>query len=415
MDSASERLANGKIVANDAPTTPSAPLKNTIKAPAENPVKNNASAKTQAQIQTQTKAQIHTTKAHATTPRPQNLKSAKKHLWAQKWRIFRANKRAMISLYIFIIICALSFSAGIIANDKPLFIYHHGKAFFPMLKAYPETTFGGDFETEANYNDPYVKHLLRDSFIIKAPIPYSYDSIILDLHTPSPTPPDSAHWLGTDDQARDVLARLLYGLRTSIIFGLVLSAFSVAIGVCVGGLQGYYGGLLDLLGQRGIEIYASIPLLFLLIILSSFITPSFWWILLIVLAFSWIALSQVVRAEFLKVRQSTYAKAAKALGVSDSKIIFRHLLPNAMIATITYMPFLMAGSITTLVTLDFLGFGMPVGSASLGELLDQAKNNLTSPHLAFSAFVSVAVLLSVLVFIGEGVRDALDPRAKVAV
>ena len=334
---------------------------------------------------------------------------AKHTIWKQKWQIFKANKRALVSLYVFILLCLFSLGAKCIANHKPLMIYHNQTFYFPLLQSYPETTFGGDFFTEPDYNDPYMQKLLQNSFVLRAPIPYSYDTIILDLHTPAPTPPDSKHWLGTDDQARDVSARVLYGLGVSIGFGMLLSVCSVIIGVCIGGLQGYYGGLLDLLGQRGIEIYASIPLLFLLIILSSFLTPSFWWILLIVLAFSWINLSSIVRAEFLKVRNMPYAKAAKALGVRNYIIIFKHLMPNAMIATITYVPFLMAGSIATLVTLDFLGFGMPVGSASLGELLEQAKNNLTSPHLALCAFASIALVLSVLVFIGEGIRDAFDP------
>lgn len=330
-------------------------------------------------------------------------------LWKNRWKIFAKNSRARISLYLFVTLCALALFAPLLANHKPLLIYYNGHFYFPLWQSYPESTFGGDFFTEPDYNDPYVKELLRDSFVLRAPIPYSYDTIVLDLHTPAPTPPSSKHWLGTDDQARDVLARLLYGLGTGIAFGLILSACSVVIGIGVGGLQGYYGGLIDLIGQRGIEVYASIPLLFLLIILSSFITPSFWWILGIVLAFSWIPLSVIVRAEFLKVRESVYVKAARALGASDLRIVFAHILPNACIATIAYVPFLMVGSIGTLVTLDFLGFGMPVGSASLGELLEQGKNNLASPHLALSGFSAVALLLSLLCFIGEGVRDALNP------
>lgn len=336
-------------------------------------------------------------------------RSYRLHLWKNRWKIFATNSRARISLYLFATLCALALLAPLLANHKPLLIHYNGHFYFPLWQSYPESTFGGDFYTEPDYNDPYVKELLRDSFVLRAPIPYSYDTIVLDLHTPAPTPPSSKHWLGTDDQARDVLARLLYGLGISIAFGLILSACSVVIGIGIGGLQGYYGGLIDLIGQRGIEVYASIPLLFLLIILSSFITPSFWWILGIVLAFSWIPLSAIVRAEFLKVRESVYVKAARALGASDMRIVFAHILPNACIATIAYVPFLMVGSIGTLVTLDFLGFGMPVGSASLGELLEQGKNNLASPHLALSGFSAVALLLSLLCFIGEGVRDALNP------
>ena len=333
-------------------------------------------------------------------------------LWQNRWHTFAKNTRARISLYLFAALCLLALLAPLLANHKPLLIYHNAHFYFPLWQSYPESTFGGDFDTEPDYNDPYMQELLRDSFVLKAPIPYSYDTIVLDLHTPAPTPPSLRHWLGTDDQARDVLARLIYGVRTSIAFGLILSACSVVIGIAIGGLQGYYGGLLDLIGQRGIEVYASIPLLFLLIILSSFITPSFWWILGIVLAFSWISLSAIVRAEFLKVRESLYVKAARALGASDMRIMLMHILPNACVATIAYVPFLMVGSIGTLVTLDFLGFGMPVGSASLGELLEQGKNNLASPHLALSGFSAVALLLSLLCFIGEGVRDALNPSAQ---
>lgn len=344
---------------------------------------------------------------------PQSLSSTKRAIASQKWQIFKQNRRALFSLYIFAFLCFVSLFAPLIANHKPLLIYHNHSFYFPLLKFYPESAFGGDFESEPDYNDPFVKNeLLKDSFVLKPLIPYSYDTIILDLDTNSPTPPDFKHILGSDDQARDVAARLLYGLAISIAFGLVLSVFCVLIGVSVGGVCGYYGGLVDLLGQRGIEIYASVPILFLLIILSSFIVPSFWWILGIVLAFSWISLVGVVRAEFLKARNMEYVKAAKALGLSNARIIFRHLLPNAMVATITYIPFIMAGSISTLVTLDFLGFGMPVGSPSLGEILEQAKNNLTSPHLAISGFLGVGILLCVLVFIGEGVRDAFDPRIK---
>lgn len=342
---------------------------------------------------------------------PESLHALRRSLWYARWRVFKTNTRARISLYIFCFLLALSLGANLIANHKPLLIYHQGTLFFPILNSYPESAFGGDFFTEPDYNDPYMKSLLADSFVLRAPIPYSYDTIVLDLHSPAPTPPDSAHWLGTDDQARDVAARLLYGMRVSIVFGIVLSVCSVVLGILIGGAQGYYGGFIDLLGQRGVEIYASIPLLFLLIILSSFINPSFWWILGIVLAFSWITLSTIVRAEFLKVRNATYVKAAKALGMSDWRVMFAHILPNACIATIAYVPFLMIGSISTLITLDFLGFGMPVGSASLGELLEQGKNNLASPHLAISGFISIALLLSALCFIGEGVRDALVPKS----
>lgn len=330
-------------------------------------------------------------------------------LQARRWQAFKANKRAFYALVVFVVLFVLSLGAEAWVNDKPLFIYKDHKAYFPIFKDYPETTFGGDFYTSADYTDPFVKnHLLKNAFVIWPLVPYSYDTIIMDLKQPAPTSPSLKHWLGTDDQARDVLARLVYGYRISILFGLLLSACSVMLGVAAGALQGYYGGLLDLLGQRLIEIWSGIPTLFLLIILSSMFTPSFWWLLLLVLAFSWMGLAQVVRTEFLRGRNMDYVRASYALGVSDIRVIFYHILPNAMVATITYIPFIMAGSIGSLVSLDFLGFGMPVGSASLGELLNQGKNNLYAPHLALVGFFAIALLLSILVFIGEGVRDAFS-------
>lgn len=333
-------------------------------------------------------------------------------LTLKRWKVFKSNKRAYYSMWIFIILFIFSMSAEFIANQKPLFIYYNSKFYFPIFISYPETTFGGDFYTEPNYNDPYVKKLLKNAFIIRTPIPYSYNTIVMDLPYPAPTSPSLKHWLGTDDQSRDVSARLIYGYRISIIFGLILSFFSVIIGVSAGAIQGYYGGLFDLFGQRFVEIWSGVPILFLIIIISSFIAPNFWWILCLVLAFSWMSLVGVVRAEFLRARNMDYVKASKALGARDGRIIFYHILPNAMVATITYLPFIMAGSIGVLVSLDFLGFGMPIGSPSLGELLDQGKNNLTSPHLGIVGFFSVALLLSILVFIGEGVRDAFDPKIK---
>lgn len=333
-------------------------------------------------------------------------------MFKRRWRVFCKNKRAFYSLWIFAILFVLSMGANFVANDKPLFIYKDHKSYFPVFVSYPEKIFGGDFDTEADYNDPYVKKLLQNAFVIYPLIHYSYDTIVRDLNSPAPTPPTLKHWLGTDDQARDVSARLLYGYRISIIFALILSFFSVLIGVSVGAFQGYYGGMVDLLGQRFVEIWSGIPMLFLVIIISSFIAPNFWWILALVLIFSWMSLVGVVRAEFLRGRNMDYVKASKALGASDIRIIFYHILPNALVATITYIPFIMAGSIATLTSLDFLGFGMPVGSASLGELLSQGKNNLTSPHLAIVGFMAVAILLSVLVFIGEGIRDAFDSNVK---
>lgn len=326
------------------------------------------------------------------------------------WQRFRANTRAYVSLWIFGALVFVSVIAPCIANQKPLFIYHEGRAYFPIFVDYPETTFGGDFESFTDYLDPYVSDvLLKDSFVLHTLIPYSPETILFDLHTPSPTSPDSVHWLGTDDKGRDVLARMLYGLRTSLAFGFILTICVLVIGVSVGALQGYYGGSIDLFGQRLIEIWNSIPILFVIIIVANTIAPSFWWILGIVLAFSWIGLASVVRAEFLKIRNLEFVKAARVLGFSDWRIMMRHILPNAMVATITYLPFIMATGIITLGSLDFLGFGTQ--DASLGELLAQGKNNLTSPHLGISAFLIVSILLSVLVFVGEGLRDALDPRA----
>ena len=333
--------------------------------------------------------------------------------FTHKWRIFTSNKRAYISLILFVVLFVVSLLAPFIANEKPLFIYHNNKAYFPVFVNYAESEFGGDFESYTDYLDSYVQEvLLKDSLVITAPIPYSYDTIIFDLGTPSPTPPDSKHILGTDDKSRDVAARILYGLRLSIVFGLLLTTFSVLIGVALGAFQGYYGGALDLIGQRLIEIWNSVPILFVIIIISNFITPNFWWILGIILAFSWISLVSVVRAEFLKARNLEYVKAAKALGLSNFTIMLRHILPNAMVATITYIPFIMASGIITLGSLDFLGFGMPAQSASLGEILAQGKNNLTSPHLGISVFIVLSILLSILVFIGEGIRDAFDPHSK---
>ena len=337
-----------------------------------------------------------------------------KRILQVRYQVFKQNRRAFYSLILFIAFFVLSVEAEFIANDKPLFIYKDSKMYFPVFVNYTETAFGGDFDTWCDYLDNYVREeLLKDAFVIYAPIPYSYNSIILDLDTQAPSPPDSKHILGTDDKARDVAARLIYGYRISILFALILSVCSVVIGVCAGAVQGYYGGGVDLVGQRIIEILNAVPILFVIIIISSVFEANFWWILCVVLLFSWMVLVNLVRAEFLKARNLEYVRAAKAMGVSDVRIMFAHILPNAMSATLTFTPFIMAGSIATLSSLDFLGFGMPVGSPSLGELLAQGKNNLTAPHLGITAFVALCVLLSILVFIGEGLRDAFDPYIKV--
>ena len=324
---------------------------------------------------------------------------------------FRANRRGYWSLWIFLFLFLISIFAEFLANDKPIFIQYDGHFFFPILVSYPETIFGGDFETEAEYSDPEVQNLIgKKGWSIWPLIPYSYDTVIWDLPTPAPSPPTTQNWLGTDDQGRDVVARLIYGFRISILFGLLLTLLSSVIGVATGAWQGYFGGWTDLIFQRFIEIWGSMPQLFILIILAGLFVPSFWFLLGILLLFSWIGLVGVVRAEFLRGRNFTYVLAARALGVSDTKIIFKHILPNAMVATITFLPFILSGSITSLTALDFLGLGLPPGSASLGELLNQGKANLQAPWLGISTFLILAAMLSLLIFIGEGVRDAFDPR-----
>ena len=324
---------------------------------------------------------------------------------------FRANRRGYWSLWIFLFLFLISLFAEFLANDKPIFIQYDGRFFFPILVSYPETIFGGDFETEAEYSDPEVQNLIgKKGWSIWPLIPYSYDTVIWDLPTPAPSPPTTQNWLGTDDQGRDVVARLIYGFRISILFGLLLTLLSSVIGVATGAWQGYFGGWTDLIFQRFIEIWGSMPQLFILIILAGLFVPSFWFLLGILLLFSWIGLVGVVRAEFLRGRNFTYVLAARALGVSDTKIIFKHILPNAMVATITFLPFILSGSITSLTALDFLGLGLPPGSASLGELLNQGKANLHAPWLGISTFLILAAMLSLLIFIGEGVRDAFDPR-----
>jgi len=324
---------------------------------------------------------------------------------------FRANRRGYWSLWIFLFLFLISIFAEFLANDKPIFIQYDGHFFFPILVSYPETIFGGDFETEAEYSDPEVQNLIgKKGWSIWPLIPYSYDTVIWDLPTPAPSPPTTQNWLGTDDQGRDVVARLIYGFRISILFGLLLTLLSSVIGVAAGAWQGYFGGWTDLIFQRFIEIWGSMPQLFILIILAGLFVPSFWFLLGILLLFSWMGLVGVVRAEFLRGRNFTYVLAARALGVSNTKIIFKHILPNAMVATITFLPFILSGSITSLTALDFLGLGLPPGSASLGELLNQGKANLQAPWLGISTFLILAAMLSLLIFIGEGVRDAFDPR-----
>ena len=332
-------------------------------------------------------------------------------LTSRRLHLFRANRRGFYSLWIFLAIFFISLFAEVIANDKPIVMRYNGAYYFPVFAMYTEKTFGGDFETEASYRDPYLKERInKQGWMLWPPIHYSFSTINYDLSVPAPSPPSLENWLGTDDQGRDVTARLLYGFRVSVLFGLLLTFFSSVIGVCAGAVQGYFGGWTDLLFQRVIEIWSGLPELFLLIILASIVTPNFWWLLGILLLFSWMNLTSVVRAEFLRARNFDYVKAARALGVSEGRIMARHVLPNALVSAMTYIPFIMSGGVTALTTLDFLGFGLPPGSPSLGELLLQGKANPQAPWLGFTGFIIIAGMLVLIIFIAEAVRDAFDPR-----
>ena len=324
---------------------------------------------------------------------------------------FKANRRGYFSFWIFLFLFLVTLFAEFLANDKPLLVKFDDQYYTPVFTFYPETEFGGTFETEAEYRDPFVQDLINEKgWILWAPIRYSYNTINHDLPSPAPSPPTSENLLGTDNQGRDVLARLIYGFRISVLFGLTLTLFSSLIGVAAGAVQGYFGGLTDLLFQRFIEIWSGLPILYLLIILASIVQPNFWWLLGLMLLFSWMSLVGVVRAEFLRARNLDYVKAAKALGLSTPRILYRHVLPNAAVATVTMLPFILNASISTLTSLDFLGFGLPPGSASLGEMLNQGKSNLHAPWLGITAFFTLAIMLSLLIFIGEAARDAFDPR-----
>ena len=363
---------------------------------------------------------------HRFTPSPLNQR---------RWQNFKANRRGYWSFWIFMVLFVISLFAELIANDRPLMIKYEGHLYWPAVFSYSETTFGGDFETAADYRDPYLQKQIADKggTIIWPLVRYSYTTHNLDLPTPAPSKPTwmlteaqckevvtkkglngcsdlEYNWLGTDDQSRDVVARLIYGFRISVLFGLTLTLFSSIIGIAAGGVQGYFGGMLDLLFQRFIEIWNAIPSLYLLLIISAVLPPGFFILLGILLLFSWVSLVGLVRAEFLRGRNFEYIQAARALGVSNGKIMFRHLLPNAMVATMTFLPFIVSSSVMTLTALDFLGFGLPPGSASLGELLSQAKANVQAPWLGLTGFFSVAIMLSLLIFIGEAARDAFDPR-----
>ena len=353
----------------------------------------------------------------------------------RRWQNFKANRRGYVSFWIFLVLFVVTLFAEFIANDRPYFISFEGRSYFPVFVTYPETTFGGDFETAADYRDPYLQKLIAEKggFMVWPPIRYSYNTHNLDLPTPAPSPPTwmlteaqckqvverkglkscsdlEYNWLGTDDQGRDVLTRIIYGFRVSVLFGLILTAISSVIGIAAGAVQGFFGGLTDLIFQRLIEIWTSVPPLYLLLIISSMLVPGFFVLLGILLLFSWVSLVGLVRAEFLRGRNFEYIQAARALGVSSRVIMFRHLLPNAMVATITFLPFIVSSSVMQLTALDFLGFGLPPGSPSLGELLSQGKANIQALWLGITGFFTVAIMLSLLIFVGEAVRDAFDPR-----
>ena len=352
----------------------------------------------------------------------------------RRWQNFKSNRRGYWSFWIFLILFFVSLFAEFIANDKPLFIHYDGKNYFPVVFTYPDTEFGDDLGTAADYRDPHLQTFLDEHHAIEiwTPIRFSYKTINDNPPSAFPSKPtwmlnakdcDFAakngygrcgkleyNWLGTDDQGRDVLARLIYGFRLSVLFGLVLTIVSSVIGVAAGAVQGYFGGWTDLLFQRFIEIWTSVPELYLLLIISSVLVPGFFVLLGILLLFSWVRLVGLVRAEFLRGRNFEYIQAARALGVSNKTIMFRHLLPNAMVATMTMLPFILSGSVMELTALDFLGFGLPPGSPSLGEMLQQGKSNIQAPWLGLAGFFTVATMMSLLIFIGEAARDAFDPR-----
>ena len=337
---------------------------------------------------------------------PRNLSP----LTRRRLRNFRANKRGYWSLWIFLALLVVTLPAEFLANDKPLVLKYKGALYFPVLVDYPESTFGG-FLAETDYRDDFVRKEIDDNgWIVWPPLRYSYNTVNKNPPTAAPSPPSGENPFGTDDQSRDVLARVIYGFRISVLFGVTLTLFSTIIGVLAGAVQGYFGGLTDLLFQRFIEIWSNLPILYILIILASVVEPNFWWLLGILLAFEWMSLTSVVRAEFLRARNFDYVRAARALGVGNVSIMLRHVLPNALVATLTFVPFLLNGSITILTALDFLGFGLPPGSPSLGELLAQGKANVQAPWLGLTGFVVLATMLSLLIFIGEAVRDAFDPK-----
>ncbi|MGE8654993.1 MAG: ABC transporter permease [Acinetobacter gandensis] len=324
---------------------------------------------------------------------------------------FKENKLGFGCFIVFALIFVLSLAAELIANDKPLLVKYDQSLYMPVLKTYPETTFGGVFETEADYKDPVVQQLINDKgWAVWPLIKFSYQTPNLELAVPVPSAPTAQNWLGTDDQGRDVLARILYGLRVSLLFGFTLTMASALLGIIVGAAQGYYGGWVDLIGQRILEVWGGLPMLFMVMILVSMFTPSVYWLFVIMLLFGWPTLVGLVRAEFLRARNFDYVRAARSLGVTDRTIMFRHILPNAMSSSLSQLPFMLTANITALTALDFLGYGLPPDAASLGELLLQGKNNLNAPWLALSGFFTLTIVLSLLIYVGEATRDAFDPR-----
>lgn len=324
---------------------------------------------------------------------------------------FKQNRRGYFSLLLFIVLFFFTLFAELIANEKPLLMRFDGKFYFPVFQRITEKNLGGVFESEADFRDPAVEKLIeKNGWVIFPPIKFSYKTINYDIKTPAPSQPTAQNIFGTDDQGRDVLARVIYGTRISLIFGLILSVFSAAVGIFLGAIQGYFGGFTDLFLQRFMEIWSSMPVLFLLIILSSIIEPNFFILLGLMLLFSWMGMVSYVRAEFLRLRNFDFVRASRALGASNSRIIFKHILPNASPIIIANLPFLLAGSITTLTSLDFLGLGLPAGSPSLGELLAQGKNNLNAYWLGITGFTIITLILTLLIFIGEALRDAFDAR-----
>lgn len=339
------------------------------------------------------------------------LKSKMSPVSLRRIEAFQRNRRAVLSFKIFLVVFVLSLFSELICNDKPLILKYNNQLYFPVLNSYTDADFGGDFPTPADYKDKYLlENIEKDGWIVWPVLPFSFNTVDYELDVPTPAAPSRQHWLGTDDEGRDIVARILYGIRLSVVFAFLLTLISSTIGIAAGAVQGYFGGKTDLFMQRILEIWEALPQLFVLIIVASIFTPTFFSLLFILIFFSWMSLTGVVRAEFLRARNLEFVLAAKALGVSNWRIIYRHILPNAIIATITFVPFIMSGAIVSLTALDFLGFGLPYDYPSLGDLVRQGKDNLQAPWIGISIFIVLSSLLTLLIFIGEGVRDAFDAR-----